>query len=66
MVIRRCLYCEIEFGVKLTNGERVSSGICRRHAVEQYKANGLEDEIENLNSAKEEEFCADMSQVFDG
>ena len=61
---RRCCYCEIEFGIKLKAGDKVSHGICRRHVIQQFTENGLD--LKEIDAAKEEEFCADLSQVFDG
>lgn len=63
---RRCCYCEVEFGIKLEKGDRVSHGICRRHVIKQYIENGLEDKLAEIDAAKDEDFCADLSQVYDG
>jgi len=63
---RRCCYCEIEFGIKPKAGDRISHGICRRHVIQQFTENGLEKNLDEVYAAKDEDFCADLSQVFDG
>ena len=61
-IVRRCCYCELEFGVKKI--PETSHGICLRHCLEQLKEMGM-DKDEFLNR-EPREFCPDYSQVFDG
>lgn len=65
-IVRRCCYCEIEFG--LIPPDDASHGICRRHAIEQYKELDMltEKTQKRIFDAPAHEFCFDMGQVFDG
>lgn len=64
---RHCVYCAKEFDIKPKKGDRISHGICGRHYIEELKENDLLS-VANILAPIERpmEFCADMSQVFDG
>jgi hypothetical protein len=63
---RRCCYCQKEFSIQTHEGDKISHGGCKRHIIEEYIENGLAEHIQKVLSAPSIEFCADMSQVFDG
>lgn len=62
-IVRRCCYCELEFGVKKI--PETSHGICLRHYLEQCTEYGLPANP-RANPMNEREFCPDYSQAFDG
>lgn len=68
-IVRRCCLCEREFGIKQDKRDRISHGYCYRHALAQLAVlyDTCDVAVEHiLNKRNESEFCADMSQIFDG